>query len=282
MKQKKAFTLVEILVVIGIITILIAILLPALAKARAASQSIVCMSNLRQLGLATEMYVNQNKGLMPYPTTTKGEQTLWFTALDPFLNAIGGVNRTGVAAERAYKTYKQDPVWDTFDGGKNSGAADTTKEFARTYKMNSMLRRNHPVYMQAKITDCKPSANFVYLGDGLSLDQTGPVPNQFESGQFSMEVNDVTQASPALRHYGGANILFVDGHVERIVLPIITKHLQSPMGNVIVQSWQGEYVNASGTPINPPAGETQSADQLGAFRNPNMPLIWSILGKLYR
>jgi prepilin-type processing-associated H-X9-DG protein len=240
------------------------------------------MSNLRQLGLATEMYVNQNKGLMPYPTTTLGEQTMWFTALDPFLNAIGGVNRTGVAAERAYKTFKQDPVWDTFDGGKNSGAADTIKEFARTYKMNSMLRHNHPKYGQAKITDCKPSSNFVYLGDGLSLDIVGPVPNQFESGQFSMEVDDPTQASPALRHGGGANILFVDGHAENIVLTNITKTLQSPMNNISVKSWPSEYVNAAGAQVFPPAGETQSGDQLGMFRNPKMPLVWSILGKLYR
>jgi prepilin-type processing-associated H-X9-DG protein/prepilin-type N-terminal cleavage/methylation domain-containing protein len=281
MKRTNAFTLVELLVVIGIIAILIAILLPALTKARAQSQSVVCMSNLRQMGLATEMYANQNKGLMPYPTTTQGEQTLWFTALDQFLNAFGDNNRTGVAAQRAYKTYKQCVVWDAFGADIHTGAQDTLKGFARTYKMNSMLRHNNP-YGQAKITECKPSSNFVYLGDGVSLDLTGPVANQWESGQFSMEVDDTTQANPALRHNGGANILFVDGHAENIVLPTIMKNLRAPQSNVVVQSWQGEYVNVAGTQVVPPAGTTKSAEQLGLFRNPKMPLVWSILGKLYR
>jgi prepilin-type N-terminal cleavage/methylation domain-containing protein len=59
------FTLVELLVVIGIIAILIAILLPALTRARAQARSVQCGSNLRQAGLALQMYVTANKGLLP-------------------------------------------------------------------------------------------------------------------------------------------------------------------------------------------------------------------------
>lgn len=61
-----AFTLVELLVVIGIIAVLVAILLPALNKARIESQRIVCMSNLRQLGMAHITYANDNKGKFIY------------------------------------------------------------------------------------------------------------------------------------------------------------------------------------------------------------------------
>ncbi len=54
--RRRAFTLVEILVVIGILSLLLAILLPVLARVRAAGRSSVCLSNLRQLGMAVELY----------------------------------------------------------------------------------------------------------------------------------------------------------------------------------------------------------------------------------
>ena len=65
MKKKSAFTLVELLVVIGIIAILISILLPALSRARDIANNIFCQSNLRQLGLAAMMYTQENNGWLP-------------------------------------------------------------------------------------------------------------------------------------------------------------------------------------------------------------------------
>lgn len=65
MQRKRGFTLVELLVVIGIIALLVSMLLPALNKARQAVYKVSCASNLRQIGLAIQMYANDNKGWMP-------------------------------------------------------------------------------------------------------------------------------------------------------------------------------------------------------------------------
>src|SRR5690625_54296 len=59
-RKQNGFTLIELLVVITIITLLISILLPALAAAREAAQSVQCMSNERQIGLAVHSYANDH------------------------------------------------------------------------------------------------------------------------------------------------------------------------------------------------------------------------------
>ena len=304
-RRTAGFTLIELLVVIGIIAILLSIILPTVSGARKSAQALKCQSNLRQLGIAMHMYAQANKQYLPYPTTTllthSGDPQgyIWYNAVDPYLaaNRKGQENRTGVAANRTYKTYKQCVVYETFEGEKAPvGAQGALTEFAKTYKMNSHLRRvprlKAPRFSgdydargtQARITDVKRSAEFVMIGDALSLDSTPYKGSQWDSGQFSMEVNDIVQANPALRHKGGANILFVDGHVSHIVLRTIIKPLnQDP--SFKVKSWESEYVDSSGTPCDIDTAnkdQFKTIEELGIGRNPDMPLIWSQPPKLYR
>lgn len=67
---QKAFTLVELLIVIGIIALLISILLPSLARARQQAQAIVCLNNLRQIGTGVLMYTQDNNGYFPRASMT--------------------------------------------------------------------------------------------------------------------------------------------------------------------------------------------------------------------
>ena len=64
--SRRAFTLVELLVVVGIIAVLVSLLLPALNGARESANALKCLSNLRQCGTAMSMYLNDNKGWFPF------------------------------------------------------------------------------------------------------------------------------------------------------------------------------------------------------------------------
>src|SRR5258706_15842446 len=67
---QRAFTLVELMVVMAIIAILIALFAVVLARARPSASSVACCSNLRQIGVAFQVYANDHGGRLPDPTTT--------------------------------------------------------------------------------------------------------------------------------------------------------------------------------------------------------------------
>ncbi len=69
MRKRKGFTLIELLVVIAIIALLMAILMPALQRAKKQVRDIKCKHNLKQYGLAARMYLDDNEGSFPYSFT---------------------------------------------------------------------------------------------------------------------------------------------------------------------------------------------------------------------
>jgi prepilin-type N-terminal cleavage/methylation domain-containing protein len=116
MKEKNGFTLIELLVVIAIIAILAALLLPALAKAKAKAHSIQCTSNLKQVMTAVSLFSMDNEDRMPYPVLAdqtpnlntglaRAIRTTWNpgavghgqlgVALAPYLANAQNVNTTG-------------------------------------------------------------------------------------------------------------------------------------------------------------------------------------------
>ena len=201
----RAFTLLELLVVISIICVLAGLLLPALGSAKSMAWKSSCLSNLRQLGLATNQYVSDWNEVLPRPTATPNDHASWFYAIDCYLGSVNAAD--SIDAARKTALIKQDPIWNTFD--------TAARVNQRTYKMNKKLLGNSSQTVTGDISGWNPAwrriseiskpSTTVLIFDGRCESTTSTA----DKARF-----DGWEPYAAPRHKNGTNVLFIDGHAK--------------------------------------------------------------------
>jgi prepilin-type N-terminal cleavage/methylation domain-containing protein len=226
---RRGFSLVELLVVIGIIAVLVAILLPALGRARAQAQSVACSSNQRQVAIAILMYANDNKGVLPpygcmlnNPSNELGGN-YWWQLTAKYISKTGsqpGVNMLRCPSERDANraaTY-----------GVNYGYTNVGGVFA--YQAINFVS---PQYAGSqRVTKVKLgtflTGDSIYWSGGADLAVYSPFAWPFNVDSDSDGVVDSSSAFYPTgktpynkfdpRHIGGAVCSFIDGSVRKVLL----------------------------------------------------------------
>ena len=192
--RRPGFTLLELLVVIAIIAILIALLLPALAAVRNLAESTVCLSNLRQCGMALQEYANENTGVVAYGSNPVDhmsyQQTTWAYYIDgnsfqePGDKCIGGPSSTAayipITSPALHCPLNAGPDngtgvwWGPPDGGGLYGFVAPADYIAPPeYEINDKWADGSLDFAGLRLLQVPDPANYVLLIDSATQDGTG-------------------------------------------------------------------------------------------------------------
>jgi len=231
--QKNGFTLIELLVVIAIIAILAAVLFPVFVQAKAKARQVSCLSNLKQLGLAMLMYVQDYDDTFPpfgYRIDATHYQYWWGMEIGtwyygaPF-DALDYDMRKGLL--EPYK--KSTAILRCPSFYPTHTAYGDSKKYGMGYGYNSaLIEDTYAGIPQANLNTLASPAETILFGDAALhydvLSPTWPPPIVDETWESTMLVSPATLLSwgyPSLeyrfhdpRHFGKANILFADGHAK--------------------------------------------------------------------
>jgi len=244
------FTLVELLVVIGIIAVLISVLLPALNRTRGAAQNVQCLSNLRQVGLSLMMYTSEHQGRFPYGNTwsfgsnprgdtfhaalsrytcrTYDDNSIPWSAKNNFVIGPKGVMPKGI-----WTCPSVSGISDVLAASGNHAVfAGNAKLFVDKYNLwNTAII--HPQMKIARVRASSRKIAFVEYnmnGQDVNTVNFDPLPSldSLISTAFDVDatwnlygggLNDFLR----YRHNKRANALFVDGHVESLLKGTVTR-----------------------------------------------------------
>jgi prepilin-type N-terminal cleavage/methylation domain-containing protein/prepilin-type processing-associated H-X9-DG protein len=292
---KPAFTLVELLVVIGIIALLISILLPALGRAREQANRIKCLSNMKNLGTALASYVAVNKGWMPIQIGTGGA---FGSGVQDFMNptvydpaTVTPANLTVLGTLYAWYLNKNAAMMVCPDATPATkypapvNNADAPAPYSVGWVSASSYFPNNAAcgflnggnYYSRKISSIHNPSQVVMFQEGYyiygasyprpNIDNKGSFlysnwTNPYPNGKNTLPFNEYNACHLMNKNNYGGNLAFVDGHGEFRALGAIHA---SDFGFVGGAGATGQATDVPPTPLNTAPTVTQATTYLCVF-----------------